>query len=197
MKFIYLLSAVLLLTTSSLHAQDTTKHEIGLRISGFSNIGFIYKKKLSENTYRRYRLAFGNLNANFHDSSMLLFGFSAGGAMGKEKRRAINDKLQFVYGTELIASISLNSSSTGNLTIEDGNGGTTTYKGSDLLIVTPSVGIGFVLGAQYNFNPRWYISAELIPSITASSSFGSGSALYSFQAGFNSSSAGVTGAYRF
>ncbi|GAB4008677.1 hypothetical protein GCM10028808_15380 [Spirosoma migulaei] len=196
MKLVSILPLLFLLGTSSVYAQNAPTREIGLRISSFDNIGLIYKKQLSENTYRRYRLAFGNLSANFIGSNSLI-GFSAGGAIGKEKRRPINDKLQFVYGTELIASIGLNSSSTGNLTISDGNGGTTTYTGSNLLIVTPSVGVGFVLGAQYNFNPKWYLSAELIPSITASGSFGNGSSLYSFQAGFNSSSAGITGAYRF
>lgn len=117
--------------------------------------------------------------------------------MGKEKRRPLSDKLQFVYGTELIASVNLNSTNSGTLTIDNGAGGTTTYTGSSILVVTPTIGIGFVLGAQYNFNPRWYLSAELIPSITASGAFGAGTSIYNFQAGINSSSAGLTGAYRF
>ncbi|GAB3766424.1 hypothetical protein GCM10028817_49830 [Spirosoma pomorum] len=196
MKLFLTLCLTGLLLTSTLFAQDAPNREIGLRISDLSSFGLVYKKQISENTYRRYRLAFGNLSANFIQNNTLI-GFSVGGAAGKEKRRTISDKLQFIYGTELIASLSLNSSNTGTLTISDGNGGSTTYKGSSLLIVTPSIGVGFVLGAQYNLNPRWYVSAELIPSITASGSFGSGAALYSFQAGFNSSSAGITGAYRF
>jgi hypothetical protein len=198
MKLFAILCLAGLIMAASLQAQNTpnANREIGLRASSLNNFGLIYKKQLGENTYRRYRLAFGNLSANFIGSNSLI-GFSAGGAIGKEKRRPITDKLQFVYGTELIASVSLNSSNTGTLTITDGNGSTTTYSGGSLLIVTPSVGVGFVLGAQYTINPRWYVSAELIPSITASGSFGSGSTLFGIQAGFNSSSAGLTGAYRF
>ncbi|AUD04541.1 hypothetical protein [Spirosoma pollinicola] len=197
MKFFSFILILGLLMGPQLYAQDApSTREIGLRASDLNSFGLIYKKQISENTYRRYRLAFGNLGVNFIRSNTLV-GFSAGGAMGKEKRRPISDKMQFIYGTELIASVNLNYTSAGSITVDNGNGGTTSYTGSDLLIVTPSVGIGFVLGAQYNFNPKWYISAELIPSITGSGSFGAGSALYSFQAGFNSSSAGITGAYRF
>ena len=196
MKLFLTLSLSGLLLTSTLFAQDAPSREIGLRLTDFNSFGLIYKKQIRENTYRRYRLAFGNLSANFIQTNTLI-GFSVGGAAGKEKRRPISDKLQFIYGTELIASLSLNSSNTGSLTVSDGTGASTTYTGSSLLFVTPSVGVGFVLGAQYNLNPRWYVSAELIPSITASSSFGGGTALYRFQAGFNSSSAGLTGAYQF
>ncbi|GAB3986523.1 hypothetical protein GCM10028807_04130 [Spirosoma daeguense] len=181
---------------TSVFAQDAPKREIGLRTSDFNNIGMIYKKELRENTYRRYRFALGNLSANFSRSTTLL-GLGVGGAIGREKRRNLNDKLQFVYGTELIASVNLYSSNRGTITIDNGNGGTTTYTGSDLLVVTPSLGVGFVLGAQYNFNSRWYVSAELIPSITASGTFGNGNAVYSVNAGFTSSSVGITGAYRF
>ncbi|SOD93324.1 hypothetical protein [Spirosoma fluviale] len=196
MKLFSILLVAGLLITSSLQAQDSPAREIGLRATGFDSFGLIYKKQLKENTYRRYRLAFGNLGANFVRSNTL-FSFSAGGAMGKEKRRDLSDKLQFIYGTELIASVSLNSTTTGTLSVDNGAGGTTIYTGSNILVVTPTVGIGFVLGAQYNFNPRWYISAELIPSVTASGAFGNGTSVYSIQAGFNSGSAGITGAYRF
>lgn len=186
-----------LLLASAVHAQDgPPNQEIGLRLTDFNSFGLIYKKQVDENTYRRYRLAFGNLSANYIQNNTLI-GFSVGGAAGKEKRRPINDKLQFVYGTELIASLSLNFSNTGSLTVNDGTGASTTYTGSSVFIVTPSVGVGFVLGAQYNLTSRWYVSAELIPAITASGSFGNGTALYRLQAGFNSSSAGLTGAYRF
>ncbi|GAB2527489.1 hypothetical protein [Spirosoma aerophilum] len=185
-----------LLLCVHVQAQDAPTREIGLRTSDLSSVGLVYKKQVSENTYRRYRLAFGSLSGTFVSSNSLI-GFSVGGAMGKEKRRSLSDKLQFVYGTELIASVNLNSTNTGKLTIDNGLGGTTTYTGSSILVVTPSVGVGFVLGAQYNFNPRWYLSAELIPSITVSGAFGGETSIYNFQAGFNSSSAGITGAYRF
>lgn len=196
MKLFSVILATGLLITSSLYAQDAPSREVGLRASNFDSFGLIYKKQLSENTYRRYRLAFGNLSANFVQRATQI-GFSVGGAIGKEKRRPLSDKLQFVYGTELLVGVSLNSSTSGSLTVDNGSGGVTTITGSNLLVVAPSVGIGFVLGAQYNFNPRWYISAELIPSITASGVFGNDTPLYSVQAGFNSSSAGITGAYRF
>ncbi|MCX6217238.1 hypothetical protein [Spirosoma sp.] len=196
MKLFSIVLATGLLITSALRAQDSPTREVGLRLTSFDSFGMVYKKKLDENTYRRYRLAFGNLGANFVQSNTMV-AFSAGGAMGKEKRRNLTDKLQFIYGTELIASVSLNSSTSGSVTVDNGSGGVVTYTGSSLLLVTPSVGIGFVLGAQYNFNPRWYISAELIPSVTASGTFGNGTSFYSIQAGFNSNSAGITGAYRF
>lgn len=199
MKLFSLWAIAMLLVCSHLCAQNTpitTTREIGVRTNSFNNFGLIYKKQIRENTYRRYRLAFGNINANFLRNNTLI-GFSAGGAVGKEKRRSITDKLQFIYGTELIASIGLTSSSSGTITVDNGNGGSTNYSGNKLLIVTPTVGIGFVLGAQYNVNQRWYVSAELIPSVSASGTFAQGGSLFTVQAGFNSSSAGLTAAYRF
>ncbi|GAB3689932.1 hypothetical protein GCM10027592_06840 [Spirosoma flavus] len=196
MKTFFSILFVSVLVTTSVSAQDAPTREIGLRISNFESIGMIYKKQIRENTFRRYRLAFGNLTANFNRNTSL-FGFSAGGAVGKEKRRSVSDKLQFVYGTELIATINLYSSNNGTVTIDNGNGGTTTYTGNNLFLASPSIGIGFVLGAQYNFNPRWYLSAELIPSITANGVFGNGASLYTINASFNSGTAGITGAYRF
>ncbi|MDQ1086977.1 hypothetical protein [Siphonobacter sp. SORGH_AS_1065] len=182
---------------SPVFAQDTLRRELGIRTSSLNSFGFIYKKKIKENVYRRHRLAFGSLGLNFAGNNTSV-GFSAGGATGKEKRRSINDKLQLIYGTELIAGIGLITLTSGSITVDNGNGtGSTIYEGSNLIIVTPSVGIGFVLGAQYNFNPRWYVSGELIPSIEVSGSFGNVTSIYRFNAGFNSSSVGLTGAYRF
>lgn len=199
MKLFSLVAVAMLLACSHLCAQDTPTtltREIGVRTNSFNDFGLIYKKQIRENTYRRYRLAFGHVSANFLRNNTII-GFSAGGAMGKEKRRPITDKLQFIYGTELIASVGLSSSSSGSLTVDNGNGGSTTYSGNKLLIVTPTIGIGLVLGAQYNVNQRWYVSAELIPSVSAIGTFAQGSSLFTVQAGFNSASAGITAAYRF
>ncbi|MBD2702106.1 hypothetical protein IC229_15755 [Spirosoma sp. BT702] len=196
MKTFFSILFVNILITTSVSAQVAPTREIGLRMSNFNSIGMVYKKQMRENTFRRYRLAFGNLSANF-DQNTSLFSLSAGGAIGKEKRRSVNDKLQFIYGTELIASVTLYSGVNGPVTIDTGNGGSTTITGSNRFLASPSIGIGFVLGAQYNFNPRWYLSAELIPSIIATGTFANGNSIYSINAGFNSGSAGVTGAYRF
>lgn len=196
MKTFSLLTISLCLLSFSLFAQEATPREIGVRINSLNNFGMIYKKQLRENTYRRYRLAFGDLTANFR-KGYNQFGFSVGGAVGREKRRPITDRLQFIYGTEFLTSLGINSVSSGSVTVDNGNGGTTTIYGNKVIAVTPSVGIGLVLGAQYNLNPRWYVSAELIPSVTASGTFGNGTSIIGIHAGFNSSSAGLTAAYRF
>ena len=61
-----------LLLTATLFAQDAPSREIGLRLTDFNSFGLIYKKQIRENTYRRYRLAFGNLSANFIQSNTLI-----------------------------------------------------------------------------------------------------------------------------
>ena len=195
--FLFFFSASLL-TNLFTQAQDAPRREIGLRttLADLTNLGFIYKKQITENTYRRYRLAVGGLSINVINNSTQA-GFSAGGAIGMEKRRPLDDRLKFIYGTELIGNISVVSASGGTTTIDNGNGSTTTINGPGRTLITPSIGIGFVLGAQYDLSPKWYINAEIIPSITANGTFGSGVSIYGLQANFNSSSVGLTGAYKF
>lgn len=123
--------------------------------------------------------------------------FSVGGAVGREKRRSLDNRLQFIYDIEFIGNLGVVSLTAGTTTIDNGNGSTTTVTGSSRTLFTPSLGVGFVLGVQYNISPKWYVSAELIPTLTASGTFGTGVSIYGFQAGFNSSNVGVTGAYRF
>ncbi|MFD2570381.1 hypothetical protein ACFSUS_07030 [Spirosoma soli] len=198
MKLNYLLFCAFIVFSFSTQAQEVPKREIGLRTSpaNLTNVGFIYKKQLSENTYRRYRLAVGTLGVNvINDNTQV--SFNVNGAIGKEKRKPMDEKLSFIYGTELIAGIGLTSISGGTTTIDIGNGSTTTINGSSVTLFTPSVGIGFVLGVMYDIKPKWYLSAEIIPSVTANGTFGSGVSIYGLQANFNSSSVGITGAYRF
>lgn len=198
MKFHRFIFFALILTSLFAQAQDAPKREIGLRTTpaDLTNLGFIYKKQVTENTYRRYRLAVGSLSVNVINSNTQA-SFSAGGAIGKEKRRPLDDRLKFIYGTEFIGNISAVSVSGGTTTIDNGNGSTTTISGSSRTLITPSIGIGFVLGAQYDLSPKWYVNAEIIPSITANGTFGSGVSIYGLQANFNSSSVGITGAYKF
>ena len=115
----------------------------------------------------------------------------------REKRKPLDDRLSFIYGTEFISGIGIVSASSGTVTIDNGNGSTTTFNGASVTLFSPSVGIGFVLGVLYDIKPNWYISAEIIPSVTANGTFGSGVSIYGLQANFNSSSVGITGAYRF
>jgi hypothetical protein len=180
--FATLITSTFLFTASG-YAQV---REVGLRTNGFSDLGMIYKRQISENTYRRYRAAVGNLSANVEGSSTL-FSLYAGGAYGKEKRRGLTEKLQAVYGTEIIATMSVTSGSIAS----------TTSPGARYNVVSPTIGVALVLGAQYNFSPRWYVSTELLPSLTVGGLFTEGTSRYSVNAGFNSSNVGITGAYWF
>lgn len=197
MKLRYLAICVSILSTFSVQAQDIPRREIGLRTSpaDLTNVGFIYKKQLSENTYRRYRLAIGNLGVGTTGNEDVQVNFGVSTAIGREKRKPLDDRLKFVYGPEFVGSLNIVSTGGGTTTINNGNG-TITVDGSGV-IVAPSIGLGYVLGAQYDINPKWYISAEIIPTVSLYGIFGEGASVFGLQAGFNSSSVGITGAYKF
>jgi hypothetical protein len=108
--------AVLLLSlfTLSLSAQENYPRELGVR---FSNI---------------------DLNGGGRSS------FSAGGAIGIEKRKPLGNEFYFVRGPEFNAGIGLN--------FADEN-----FSGSF------SLGAGYVLGLQYNCKKHFFVSLETIP----------------------------------
>lgn len=196
MKRVFLTCAALFVSLSAAFSQDVPTREIGLRTNGFNDLGFIYKKQKSENVYRRYRLAVGNLGVGVINNSGVI-NFSVSGAMGKEKRKAINDRFQVVYGTEFIPRLSVLHSSAGTASINDGTGGEVSVTGSNLTLLSTSLGIGFVIGAQYNISPKWYVSAEVVPTVSLNGTFGSGVTIYGLNAAFTSSNVGLTGMYRF
>ncbi|WP_420152836.1 hypothetical protein [Siphonobacter sp.] len=196
MKRVFLTCAALFVNLSTAFSQDVPTREIGLRTNGFNDLGFVYKKQKSENVYKRYRLAFGNLGLGIVNGSSLV-NFSVGGAIGKEKRKSINDRFQVVYGTEFIPRLSILHSSAGTANINDGTVGEVSVTGSNLTLLSASLGLGFVLGAQYNISPKWYVSAEIVPTVSLNGTFGSGITIYSLNAAFTSSNVGLTGMYRF
>ncbi len=196
MKRVFLTCAALFVSLSAAFSQDVPTREIGLRTNGFNDLGFVYKKQKSENVYKRYRLAFGNLGLGIVNGSSLV-NFSVGGAIGKEKRKSINDRFQVVYGTEFIPRLSILHSSAGTANINDGTVGEVSVTGSNLTLLSTSLGLGFVLGAQYNISPKWYISAEIVATVSLNGTFGRGITIYGLNAAFTSSNVGLTGMYRF
>lgn len=89
--------------STNLFAQELTqynKKEIGIRMNGLLDFGFMYKKQKTETKYKRLRVALANLS--LADFSNLRTTFSLGLAIGREKRKALNDKLKLIQGWEII-----------------------------------------------------------------------------------------------
>lgn len=159
---------------SSMAAQETrTPREVGLQFSrldfdGGSGFSAFYKKQKKENVYRRIRffssnLAFASVEEDFS------FNFSAGFAIGREKRKSLDSKLQFYQGPEFALQLSLAS------------------LGEDDLRFGVSPSFGWVLGLQHSFNERWAVNLETIPGVAVSADIRgeSGPNTVAFNAGFN------------
>ncbi len=157
------LSFFLLLATL-VSAQETTNHELGLRMSGLNNFNFIYKKQTAENRYLRYQI--GNVNIDYSSSDILRedpnfvedeeisrsnLNSSIGFGLGFEKRRSITDKLMFIHGW--IPSLGLDFS---NRTVDGENVDQRFGVG---------LGIGYIIGFQMPLSDRFQISIETIPSL--------------------------------
>lgn len=148
---------------STLSAQDTTTlrmHEVGLQISNFNleNFGLVYKiqRPGKENRYIRYRFVFTNLSFSKSDNiDERSFNASLGGSVGIEQRTNISDRIQFLYGPELRTSFRHTNSN-----FDDSQN---TNKRNETNV---SLGLGYILGLQYNFDSRFYINLEISPNIS-------------------------------
>lgn len=180
--FLKTLFLSLLFTSNSLSAQDQpkfNKQEIGLQLVGLDNFDFdfLYKKQVKQNAYRRIGLAFASLNMhNVGDNGN--GNFSVGINIGRENRKSINDKLNFVHGVSWLLNSSLNTSENNTFSAF-------------------STGVGYLLGVHYQLNESFYIGAEIIPSLTTSFVINDGFDNLSFNAGFNSRSVGLSIVYKF
>lgn len=141
-----------LFTTVSLSAQETgAKREIGLQFSSLdfdgTTFSAFFKKQKKENVYRRIRLLYGNLLAGVANEDFA-FDLSAGIAIGREKRKSLDEKLAFYQGPEFSLGLGLTSFS------------------DDDLGFTVAPGFGWVVGIQHQFNDKWAINLETIPSVS-------------------------------
>lgn len=140
------------LSFSSLQAQSTgKKREVGVQLNGINFSGFnsfsgFYKKQVSENKYRRVRFFSGNLFTGVFGEDDFRFNLNLGAAIGREKRRTLDTRLEFFNGPEFSFGMGFQS-------VNDNSS----------FILSPS--FGYVLGLQHSFNERWAINIETIPSI--------------------------------
>lgn len=174
----------------NLHAQTENSREIGLRLWGLNDFDFIYKKQLTENSFRRIRVALAEIGFSITDE-VNSYNLQTGIAWGKEKRQSIAEDLLWVHGWEPRVNLRFN---------------LTSYRDDDIppqdsndweLGITP--GIGYILGFQYNVSDRFYVSLESIPSFGLNFTARRGDALNSLGMGANFSFASValTLAYSF
>ncbi|GAB5524768.1 MAG: hypothetical protein Roseis2KO_26400 [Roseivirga sp.] len=138
-RFSQITGIVLLITamfSTGLHAQNDMK-EIGLRL-GASGSDFVFKKEKKPNKFLRYRAGLNNLGLLGSDNFIASVNFG----IAMEKRKPIDDKLWFISG------------------LEPGLGFATIADNSFL-----RVGLGYILGFQYDVSEAFYVNIETTPFI--------------------------------
>ena len=181
-----LLFAILIASAFSFSQSDSIKREFGLRFTGLSNYGGIYKYHLKENKYRRIRFAAADLsfqkvfgdfvpNDNFYSNAYL------SAAFGAEKRFEINEKFSFVRGREIIVSASHS------------------YNNTPFSTTALGIGYGFVLGVNYQVSENFLINLETIPAISTSVSYNRPMNNYDLKAniGLNTNLLAISFLYKF
>jgi hypothetical protein len=179
--FTSLLCVFVLVTINDVSAQD---REIGIKMNGLDNFNLVYKKKKTEDKYRRYEAAF--LNTNFQGTAgQTVFTSAVGFSGGIEKRKGITDKLKLAHG--FLPGIFFN-----------GFWGFNANNGSGTFNVNISPRLGYALGLQYHFNDKFYLGLESIPSLTASVGFSENQVTsYSVQTNISLINVGLSAVYRF
>lgn len=168
---------------SNLQAQtEGKKREVGIQFTnlnfdGFTTFSVLYRKQKSENVYRRIRATFGSIYLQSANDNNTL-GFNAGMSIGREKRRALDGKLEFYRGPEFSVGLGL---TTGD--VQDSRAGI-------------SLGFGYVLGLQHSFNERWAVNVETIPAIGVNLNVGENSVNDRLGAGVNANSTVSLGVIR-
>lgn len=151
--------------------------EIGVSMYGLGgDFNLIYKKKLANNLYKRINIGLTNLSLSHNkDRTTASFELAYGG--GRERRKPLSDRLEFLYGLQKLISLGIYFNDPG-----------TNY------VITP--GIAFLAGLKYNINEKIYLTLEAFPGISASIALGEIKSL-SATAGLNINAIDVGIVYRF
>ncbi|MGB1040828.1 MAG: hypothetical protein ACPGVD_08150 [Flavobacteriales bacterium] len=148
-----LITAVISVFSLTSFAQESKKKikEVGLTFYNLDNYGLIYKIGKEDRLWRFSALS-GSLSTNaMSTATFTSFGFNF--AAGRERRKAISEKIYFAYGIELTCGIAQNITNTDiskSLTIKENS-------------VSP--GLTGILGFHYSPKNNWYIQADLLPSL--------------------------------
>ncbi len=144
MKYIFkslILTIILLFGTYGLQGQSINR-ETGLRLTASGGSDFVFKKEKDNGKFKRLRVGLTNLGYTGSDNGFHL-GFVF--AIGLEKRKEVKDQLYFIHGFEPSVRIS------------------SLNRNSDLVI-----GLGYVLGFQYDISPSFSALVETIPFVGSS-----------------------------
>ncbi len=136
-----------ILLSSNMKAQELPTHEIGIQLSNLQGFSLIYKKELETNKLARLQIGTNDflfLKRKENDKSKQM---SINLSLGREKRRNLNERTDFVHGFIPFVSI-LNRSR------------------NDDRITNATVGIAYLLGIRHEFNDAFYTSLECMPSIS-------------------------------
>lgn len=167
----------LFIALPSIYGQSLSR-EFGLRGSSFDNVGFIYKNEKKPGNFTRYRFLFSRINFQQRGGQSNFAG-AFGIAIGKEKRKTINQSLKFIHGIEPTVSLSFNAS-------------------SERKTLSVTGGIGYVLGFQYDIAKNFYVNIETIPAIGTYFRFDNGNSDgFGLTGGFNSNTISLSLVYRF
>ena len=179
-KHVLFVLAILLFALPSLAQESNDKQrELGVRLSNLNDFGLIYKRQVEENKFIRYRIARFTAGGTFVED-FNSFDIQLAASIGFEKRKAVNEDFDFIWGPEYIASLGFND------------------LGQDDSEVFLGVTFGYVLGALWHLSDHFYMGLETIPGIGLGYTIQQESDnIFSASLGFNASAVALKAVYKF
>lgn len=178
MKTIVNTLVILVISVCTTYGQFSHDREVGIRFNNINDYDLLFKKKISDNSYRRIRIANLNMSLRDGENQDLRFGLGANIALGIEKRKALTEEFNFIYGLEGILGANYSR-------FRDDNSG------------SYNAGVGFVIGWNYQLNENITLGVETIPSIMYTTNLGDITRTHNINAGFSTGAASLTATYGF
>jgi hypothetical protein len=175
-KHLIALSLLFLFLKNSNAQIEMPATEIGFRVVGLNAVDFVFKKERRPDKISRFRLMFSQVGLDPSNTNSV-FTINTGFAYGIERRKSLKNNSYFFNGWEPGILINHN-----------------TLSGKDFGQITPF--IGYMVGFAHNFSEKLCINLEVIPRISATTSYGGKKNNWRVDAGFNSSNIGVGIYYR-
>ena len=154
-KLIVVIALAALSSYSRAQSAETKPRELGLRFSGINfngnnNFNLVFKKqKANPEKYMRYRFIFADISTG-DVASTVSPSFALGAAIGREKRKSINEKFKFIRGWDFSANYN------------------SQFSNYSYDIHRIYLSMGYVVGFQYDINKDFCVNLEALPSISNS-----------------------------